>query len=124
MFYVMGDADGPLCDEVRIGYTKRGAYRGFKEKFALYRSRKIIAHVEMCLAGEAAVRRLRAALHLRLIEDWRKISDRWWNIAGLSVRALVDEIVEAEGLKILSRKEAEAILQERFNRIMDKVAGI
>lgn len=122
MFYVIGDRDGPLKDEVRIGYTSLGAYRSFKKNFALYRSRKILAHVEMILIGEAAARMIKAEIQLRLIEDWRKISERWWKVTDDEIKAIVGDVISSEGIRVLQQDEATEMLANKFSALMDRMA--
>jgi len=124
IFYIIGDANGPLSDEVRIGFTKRNAYADYRKKFQLYRSRKIKEHVAICVSGEGTARRIKAAIQIRLIEEWRKISERWWKVTEEEIQSMMREIIETEEIKVLSEAEAEALEQKKLLALMDKFSGV
>jgi hypothetical protein len=124
IFYIIGDANGPLADEVRIGFTKRAAYPDYRKKFQLYRSRKIQEHVAICISGEGTARRIKAAIQIRLIEDWRKISERWWKVTDAEIQTMMKDIIETEEIKVFSDEEADALEVNEFGRIMAKFAGV
>ena len=124
IFYIIGDANGPLADEVRIGFTKRAAYPDFRKKFQLYRSRKIQEHIAICIAGEGTARRIKAAIQIRLIEDWRKISERWWKATDKEIQDMMRDIIESEEIRVLSDDEADALEVKKLGAVMDRIAGI
>lgn len=123
IFYIIGDAAGPLADEVRIGFTKRAAYPDFRKKFQLYRSRKIQEHIAICIAGEGTARRIKAAIQIRLIEDWRKISERWWKATDKEIQDMMRDIIESEEIRVLSGSEADAMEAKKLGELMDRIAG-
>lgn len=127
VFYIAGEARGPVVDEVRIGASKRGiggaSYKNFLKMFRLYRARPIVAHVELVVSSEATVRRLKAAVQIQLVEDWRKISELFWRVPPAEAKEIVARVIADEEIKVLTSGEADALEVKRFNQLMDRFAG-
>lgn len=124
VFYIFGEEHGPVRDELRVGTGKWGmggeAFKKLHQTHSTHRARKVIVHVEHCVVGEGAVKRLNAAVLSRFSDHAKKISDLFWKIEPEAARAIVAEVVGREGIAVLSVSEAEALQSEKIRRLMDR----
>lgn len=120
VLWALGDADGPLDSEVKIGLTTRRAFQSQVTAMSAARARKLARRVEVYIQGQAAGLRLRAALEHHLSVHGMEIDRPWFRVRLDQISALVSLLAAAEHVSIMSEDEAKSVEQREFMKIMDQ----
>jgi hypothetical protein len=124
VIYAIGDGDGPLRGEVKIGLSSRRAFAEEVKAARVYRSSEVVTHFAHVVRGRAVGLRLRSALEASLRSTGRHKRNSWWAISGDDACVRVLECARTEKIELLTDSEAavieadheRAIRQRRMDR--------
>lgn len=121
VFYALGDADGPLAHEVKIGIRKWRTYQSdIVYRMRAYRSREIAHRVEVYVRGDAAALRLKTAVFARLNEDGYGLGRPDWFRVGANLGEVIRAVAADERISLFSEDEAREIEQRELEKLMEK----
>lgn len=124
VFWALGDMDGPLSNEIKIGLNKRRSFQSdVIYRMRGYRSRALAHRVEVYIRGECAGLRLKTAVAQRLHELGCGLEKPDWFRAGIIVSGIVIECAAIERITLMTDEQAREAEQVELFKIMDQVAG-
>lgn len=123
VLWALGDLDGPLADEVKIGLCKRRAFQSQVYAMRAARSRALAHRIEVYVRGEGAGLRLKTAIVEHLRELGHEIDEPWFRARPDVLQTTLVEMALSEGVRLLSDDEAKAIEQNEINKLMDRTLG-
>lgn len=119
--WALGDCDGPLGSEVKVGFCSRRAFVSQVKAMRAARSRTLAHRVEVYVRGEGAGLRLKNAACQRLHELGCGLAKSDWFSAAYIVEGIVTECAEFEGVTLLTQEESEAIEFRELEKIQEKM---
>ncbi|GEM_PF-6967546 len=115
--WALGDGDGPLGSEVKIGCGSRSAFAAQVKAMRAARSRTLAHRAEVYVRGEGAGQRLKNAVAQRLHELGCGLAKSDWFSAAYIVEGIVTECATIEGVTLLSEADAQAIEQQELEKV-------
>lgn len=122
IIYAIGDADGPLSNEIKIGLCSRKSYQQEIYNARLYRSADLAVHFASIVRGKAAGARLKTAMETKLRTACQHKKGSWWIASAQRARSILFEAVAEERISLLTEDGAKALEREALARKMEKYA--
>lgn len=118
--YAIGDIEGPLAGEIKIGVCEHGKLNDTVRKAQVYRSAVTAVRLERYFRGRLATEGLRAALEARLRGMGRHLRGSIWRMDHVGLALLLREIADAEGVLIMTDEDADALIDIQIERDMGR----
>lgn len=115
VLYAVGDADGPLSGEVKIGISGRKAFEEEMRAIRGYRSRDIARHIEVVIRGKGRAAMVKSAVEQYLRTRDRHIRAAWWRAEADDLAAQCDSIARALSIPLMSHDEAVLLEHTTFD---------
>lgn len=120
VLWALGDLDGPLAGEVKIGLTTRRAFQAQASAMRAARSRQLAKWVEVYMRGQAPGLRLRAALEHHLTAHGMEIGRPWFRVDHDQLPSIVSLLAASENVRLITEDDAKEIEQREFAKLMDE----
>lgn len=125
VLWAIGDADGPLANEIKIGVNKRRSFQAdIIYRMRGYRSRNLAHRVEVYIRGECAGLRLKTAVVQRLHELGCGLEKPDWFRAGSIIAGIVTECAAIERVTLLTEDDARAIELQELEKVQAQMGKL
>jgi len=111
VLYAIGDASGPLANEVRLGVASRKSFAQQIKQIQMFRSREIAIRLDVVVRGKARAEQLKTSLAAHLKEGGRQSLVGFWRVLSndAELASIVAALAYDENIETMTQDQAIAL---------------